>query len=134
VTTLTEAADAVCERWKTSWGTTTPFFLEGEVVQPPAAGNWARLYVRNMVSQQATLGPPTARKFLRRGRVYVEIKGESNKGRLRLDQLAHQARAVFEGVSFSGLRFFGALAREAGDDGKWLTYLVDAPFDYHETK
>lgn len=137
MTTLAQASEAIAARFKTQWGAlnpTIPFYLSGEVHAPPTRGQWLKLFVSQMSSGQATLGAVGTRKFIRRARVYIEVRDEADKGTLRCSQLAEQARAIFEGVSFSGLRFFGALVREAGEDGKWTTYLVDAPFDYHETK
>lgn len=135
MTTINEAREACYERWRSVWGSTTPYAFEGEVYTPPAADPHVLFRVLNTDSAQETLGAVGNRRFLRHASVVLTLKVQDGKGIKSLDVLAQQARAIFEGVSFSGLRFFAALPpREQPSDGKWKPTVVEIPFDYEERK
>jgi hypothetical protein len=133
MTTINEAREAVYERWDTQWGSTTPFTFENEDFDTPDVP-WARVSVRNQASEQRTLGAPGNRRFRRIASVFVQIFDLVDNGLLTLDGLSQTARTIFEGVSFSGLDFNNVVVRESGTDGKWYQFVVEAFFDYEETK
>lgn len=110
------------------------YAFEGEKYDPPSDSLWARLTVAHEAGTQDTLGVTGARKFLRRGRVLVQVFGPVDAGLRTLDLAADEIRDIFEGVTFSGLYFVGVDVRESGQDGEWLQLVVDAFFDYHEVK
>ena len=134
--TLTEAREAIYLRWITLWGTTTPFVFTNEKFKAPTDAPWARLTILHEQGGDPTLGPPGSnkRKFRRRGRVLINLFDKVDTGTRSLDLLASQARDIFEGTQFSGLYFVSADVREIGQDGEWQQFIVDAPFDYDETK
>jgi hypothetical protein len=134
VTTLNEAREAIYDRWKAEWDATVFEFDNQSKKLHEGSVNFARVTVRNLSSAQETLGAAGQRHFRRRGAVFVQIFTPENKGLKAGDDLAQEAREIFEGVSFDGLDFSGALVRESGADGKWFMHMVEATFDYDEIK
>lgn len=134
--TPNEAREAIYQRWAAQWGTTSPFVFDNETNTTLDAGivAWARVSARNNGGGQETLGPTGHRGYLRRGSVFVQIFTPLNRGMKDSAVLAHQARAIFEGVSFSGIDFNNGQVREVGPDGKWYMTVVEAAFEYYETK
>jgi len=134
VTTLDQAAESVAAQWVAEWGATTTFCLPNENFAKPASGPFVRLLVQHRPGGNATLGATGFRRHTRQARVFIHVYDDADIGTRRLNQLAQQARAVFESRSFSGLRFFPADVREGADEGRHKQMIVDAPFDYQETK
>lgn len=131
-----EARKAICTRWTTQWGNTTPFVFENEDNKTLDAGTvpWVRFVVRNVDGAQETLGPVGNRNYERRGLVLAQIFTPKDSGMKRGDVLSHQARAIFEGVSFEGIDFNNGRVREVVPDGKWQPFVMEADFIYYETK
>jgi len=123
MTTQAVAREAIYQRWVTNWGITTPYTFENESYTPPANSTWARLTIRHEQGGEVSLNSVGSRKFMRRGRVLVQIFDPVDSGTSNLDLLSDQARDVFEGASFSGLSFFGADIRESGSDGEYANSL-----------
>lgn len=131
--TFTEAREAIYQRWADN----TPlanWTLANEKYTAPNDTPWARVTVNHENGEQDSLGRIGQRKFLRRGRVLIQLFDQVDNGLQDLDVLAVAARAIFEGTTFAGISFIGADIRESGQDGEWYQILVDAPFDYQETK
>ncbi len=133
MTTINEAREAIYDRFVTAWGSTTPLTFDSENFAAPDEP-WARLTVRNSGSTQRTLGSPGNRRFRRVGSVFIQLFDLVDEGLANLDSLSRDARGVFEGVSFDGLDFTNVVIRESGADGKWFQFVVEAFFDYEETK
>lgn len=134
MTTINQAKEAIAARWVAQWGATTPFTLPNENFAKPATGPYVHLAVLHRPGADATLGGPGFRRHRRLARVLIQVYDDADEGTRQLDTLAQQARAVFESTSFDGLRFFPAEVREGADDGRHAQMVIDAPFDYHETK
>ena len=133
--TLVEAREAIYQRWVDNLpGGLTNYTFGNEKYTPPNDTVWARLTVNHEAGEQDSLGKAGDRKFLRRGRVLIQIFDAVDNGIRSLDVIADAARDIFEGTRFSGLYFINADIRETGPDGEWFQILVDAPFDYQETK
>lgn len=139
MTTVDEAREAIQQRWLSQWGAATLTAFENES-QPTldglAAGTsaWVYVIVRHTGGGQETLGPTDHRKFERRGSVVAEIRTPLDRGMKRGADLAHAARAIFEGTSFSGIDFTNGQVQEQGPDGKWYRHTASITFNYHETK
>ena len=136
MTTIAAAREAITERFSTQWAAAqpaVPFTLENEAYTAPAT-SWVRMTIQNVDSFQETLGAVGRRRFIRRGSVFVQIFVATDAGVTPADTLARDARIIFEGVSFSGLRFNNAVIREVGPDGRFYQSLVEAFFEYDETK
>ena len=75
-------------------------------------------------------------KFTRGGSVFVQVYVLGNKGTKEARTLATTARNVFEGVSLAGttVRFKDVIVRETGPTDKWYQTVVEAVFEYDETK
>jgi hypothetical protein len=136
MTTFAQARESIYQRWVDNW-TATPandWTFAGEEYTPPEDRPWARLSVRHQAIGGQTLGPANGRRFTRIASVFVQLYIPTNAGEGGLDTLMQAATDLFEGVSFDGLRFFQADPRETGPEEQWQTALVEAPFDYDETK
>lgn len=113
----------------------TQVVFENEKFSAPVDTPWARLTVSHEAGEQDTLGPIGERNFLRRGRVLIQLYTSVDIGVAALDALAHATRNIFEGVTLTGgLCFTSVDIRETGSDGEWFQFIVDAPFEYRETK
>lgn len=134
MTTLSEAREAIYQRFVDQWVTTTDFGFDNEEFEEPADEPWARLTVRSLSRAQDTLGRIGNRRFRSNALVFVQVFTRSNVGMKQGDDLATQAANIFEGVSFSGLDFREAAVSEIPDSGKWNQHVVEAPFDYDEIK
>lgn len=136
MTTIAEARETIYEAFVSGSSLTeAEIVFSNEKFEPPTDTPWARLTVNHEAGEQDTLGPVGERKFLRRGRVLIQLYDSVDNGVAALDALAHATRNIFEGVTLSGgLYFISADIRETGSDGEWFQFVVDAPFDYRETK
>lgn len=134
--TLNEAREAIYQRFVDNLpaGLGGRYSFENEKYDPAADLPWARLTVAHEDGTQDSFGATGNRKFLRRGRVLVQVFGPVDAGIRTLDLLSDEVRDIFEGVTFSGLYFVGVDVRESGQDGEWFQLVVDAPFDYWEIK
>ena len=132
MTTRAEAKQSVYQEFTTGWGSITPTTFDNEPYSP--AGEFARLTVRHLPNAQRTLGPPGARRFKRSAIAMVQVFTAVGVGTARSDQLVIVARDIFEGRSFGGLSFSNVNDREVGPDGDLYQVLVEAFFDYDETK
>ena len=135
MTTLNQAREAIYDEFVTDWGSTSPLTLDNEKVDPPTT-EWVRLSVRHTASTQDTLGAPGNRRFERIGSAFVQIFVPTDQGTLRADELATIAREAFEGKSLTGttIRFLDVIVREAGVDGQFYAVVVEATFEYDETR
>jgi len=134
MTTLNEAREAIYGVFVAVW--TEPYTLDNERFDPPDDAAWARLTVRHTGGTQETLGPAGSRKFARTGSCFVQIFVPTDQGVQELDTLATLAREAFEGVSIAGttVRFQNVVLRESGPDKKWYGAVIEAEFEYDETR
>lgn len=133
--TLNEAREAIYQEFASNTSLASANYTFGnEKYTPPTTGRWARLTVAHENGEQETLGEVGLRKFLRRGRVLVQLYDSVDNGLYDLDQLADATRDIFEGTTLSGVYFNNVDIRESGSDGEWYQVVVDAPFFYTETK
>ena len=135
MTTLNQARTAIYEEFQTVWGATTPFTFDNEKYTPPDT-EWVRLTVRHTASTQDTLGAQGNRRFERIGSAFVQIFVPTDQGTTRADELATIARETFEGKSLTGttIRFLDVIVRETGVDGQFYVVVVEATFQYDETR
>lgn len=135
-TTLSEAREAIYNQFIDGWGSLTPITRDNLDFNPSGLDEWVRLSVRHTASAQETLNSPGLRRFARFGSVFVQIYTEGNKGTSRTDDLAEAARNLFEGLSLSGttVRFLDVVFRETGAEEEWFQSIVEATFEYDETK
>lgn len=136
MTTLAAMRESITQRFEANFTATDRVFYQNEVAKPLATETWARLVVSNEGTPPSgiTMGKTGNRRFTRVARVLIQVWSPIRGGMAAVDALTQTARAIFEGVSFSGLRFFAADVRELETDGKHVGMIVDAPFDYEELK
>jgi hypothetical protein len=130
--TLTEAREAIYQRWSDNWG--GDLYFDGEPMEEPQEA-WARLSVRHIDSNQDTLGAPGNRQYRRQCSIIVQVFSPVEEGRGPLDALADTARAIWEGVSFSGITTYGGVqTTEIPSEGRWQQVNVEALADYYEVR
>lgn len=112
----------------------TQITLDNEDFNEPLDTPWLRLTVRTSIRRQNTLGRTGNRRFRTTAIAFIQVYTSSNTGTQAGDLLAMEAANLFEGISFSGLDFHAVTIRENGVDGKWYQHLVEAEFNYDETK
>ncbi len=136
VTTISAAREAIYQRFvdNVPTGIGANYTFANEKYTAPTDTVWARVTVNHEAGEQDTLGGTGDRKFLRRGRVLIQIFDIVDNGIGNLDTLSDAVRDIFEGTSFSSLCFYSVDVRETGPDGEWYQFVVDAPFDYQEQK
>lgn len=137
MTTMDEAKEAMYLAFVTAWNTTGfGYELDNEGFSPTAGVPWARCVVRHRGSGQETLGKAGNRRFARTGSVLTQIQTPTDEGTSRADSLATTVREAFEGVSLVGttVRFGDVTVRETGPSGGWYQTVVEANFEYDETR
>lgn len=142
MTTLSEAKQILYNAFVVGWTTTTPFQFDNENGtnlngSDPADGEapWLRIVARNETFEQHTLGPEGGRKFIRNGRLLIQIFVLANEqGSSAADTLSEQLTDIFEGKRFGGVTINTWLIREVGNDGKWYQVIADSTFEYEEIK
>lgn len=134
MTTQAEAREAIYLRFVTLWGTRTPYTFDAEAYDPPANADWVRLSVRHNRSDQESLGPPGARKYLRGGQIVVQVFTPADTGREAADGHEAVLRTIFEGVTFSGVTVNDAVFTEIGPDGDYEQANYVADFEYTHTR
>lgn len=142
MTTINQAREAIYDLFTDAWAVTvptpglrTPITYDNEKYDPPDTA-WVRLSVRHTGSTQETLGPAGSRSFMRQGIAFVQIFTPSDKGVAEADTLARVAALAFEGERIVGtsVRFLDVVTRETGPEGKWFGVVVQANFEYDETR
>ena len=137
MTTMAEAKQAMYSAFVTAWTTTGfRYALDNEEFDPTDGEPWARCVIRHNDSGQETLGRVGNRKFARLGSVLVQVQTPQNEGTTEADSLAVTVREAFEGVSLAGttVRFQDVVVRETGPTGAWFQTVVEANFEYDETR
>lgn len=142
--TLNQAREAIYAAFDTAWTTNTPnpgdkrtpIALDNEIYRPAENTAYVRLSVRHTGRTQRTLGKPGNRNFGSTGTAFVQVYVPTDTGLKAADILAQAAREVFEGVTLAatGVSFLDCVVRETGPDGKWFGVVVEATFDYEETR
>lgn len=132
--TIPDIEEAIYARFKASVPGSITYTFDNEAFITPETDPWVRFSIRPTSSTQETLGQPTNREFLRRGIVVMQLFTLAGSGVQLSNTLAEALRTIFEGVSFSDIRFTDCNARKIGTDGKWYQVNVEADFDYNQQK
>lgn len=150
--TLTEAANAAYDYWKTEWETTHPTLLSvrpnEKIKEPDEAWTgtgepgddllpvfWTKTTFRLLPGTQYTLGKKGQRLYRREAMIWVQVFGPESNGQEGLLALIDEINVILEGESFSGLDSNGAAnVTEVGGDGKWYQYSVTYPVTFYELK
>ncbi len=137
--TLVDARETMYQKFVDDWGATSPFTFDNEDYKPAADTAWVRVAVRHNSSSLEAIGGTGAggfNKFMRSGRVFIQVFTPIDQGTNEADTLAQAARAIFEGVTLSSnaIRFNNVIIREIGPDGSWYKINVECLFDYDERK
>ena len=131
-----EARQACNARFVEIWEARTPFALENEQHDIPPEGRTAVFRILDGRGNQDSMGKVGNRRFLHHPVARLDLWDDEGNGRADLDSDVLVFRGGFEGVTFSGLRFWGETrVLPIGSNGKGKFRLqVDIPFDYQEIK
>ena len=144
-TTYEEATDEVLTLFKAAWDTTAYATLvdyqnlapSGGVKLPPNAQSaWARVTLRNILGNQASLtGALATSRFDREGLLTVQVFVPAGEGLSEAYQLAKIVADAYEGVaSPNGVWFRNVRVNEIGEDGDFYQVNVLVDFSYSEIK
>lgn len=138
MTTLVEAREAIYGHFLGNY-TGLPaaqITADNEAFDAPEDLAWGRLAVREFVGRQESLGGLGNRKFLRTGSVFFQIFTPADQGTEEADTLAQEARELLEGVKLDAKQIWltNATVREIGPDGAWYNVVVEASYQYTETR
>jgi hypothetical protein len=138
MTTINQARAAIYEKFINDWPSqsiVTPFTFPNETFDSTELNEpWVRVSVNNTDANQETLGPKGLRKYRREGTIYIQCFDLSNNGLKTLDEIAANARGIFEGETFDGVYVDDSVIRESGPDGRWFMVVVSCFFHYNQTK
>jgi len=97
---------------------------------------WARITVRHLTGEQATLSNESGvRRWRRTGIVTVQVFTAFGTGLSTNDELSMIAARAFEGASTSsGVWFRNVSVQEIGQDEAWFQTNVVAEFEYDEVR
>jgi hypothetical protein len=136
-----QAAKSIYVQWMTLWpglSGSTPFVFDNDVIDESAT--YARVFVKNRMSEQYSLGAVGNRRWLRYGEIVVRLKGPANVGRKTMDQLVNAVIAVFEGQRLGssgtdvGLMTYAASTSEAPPNPQFWQTQITIPFEYYEVR
>jgi hypothetical protein len=96
-----QARSAVYKEFALQWADRTVLHRDGEAgfVEPNPGIAWVRLSFRNLGGGQLTLGPALGRKYRRTASAFVQVFTPPVQGVGVGATLAHDARAILEGVA-----------------------------------
>lgn len=137
MTTLNEASEAVLARFVSQWGSTTPYAFTNEEARDLDGGEsaWAWVNVAEVGGGQETLGKKGDRKYERVAEVRIQVFTPIGEGTQEGEQLASQARGIYEGERFSGLYFNDGRVTYVGpSEEKWDQNNAVIEFRFYETK
>ena len=132
MTTESQAKEIVYQEFISLWAGETEVTLENESFTP--ANKYVRITIRQLGSNQRTLGRTGNRKFRRDALVLIQVFTPADTGTGESDRLSKLAANIFEGKRLNGLSFGSVSSRGVGPSGSWYQALVEAPFDYDEIK
>jgi len=154
--TWAQAKQAILAHWETAWAAATwsipnpqtgtpqtavPYAFNNESFGEPEDGSaYAKVYVNDDISAQATIGPPGHRVHEDLGAVLVHLFSPVDTGDEGLDQLKEVAMAIYQSVSIGStdadtVDFFGAVRKsQPKRDGRRWRVVLDFPFVYRHTK
>lgn len=138
--TEAEAVEAVYQRWKAVWdvlhASDCPYVFENKPFNEPSPPTqWARVSMRQVDSNQHTLGTLGTRQWQRDAAVWVQLYRPLGEGTASLTGLVDDVRAVFEGASFDGVFPAGSPRMQTiGTDGNWYSAAVICPIFYYEQR
>lgn len=133
MTTINAAKEAILARFNTAWAGQTPAFFDNEGGKDQD-DSWVRVVVRMVTSQQESLGPAGARKFLRRGIILVQVFTPPDQGTAESDGLVQDVLEALESANFSGVWTDAGEVRDIGVLNKWYQANISIGFTFEETK
>lgn len=129
--TEAEAYEALLQHWATAWAAlqpTVPWRTDNEV--DDSLAQWARITMVPTVSNQASLGEDV--KWMRRGRIAVQLFSSPNVGPGALFRLIDDVRTCLEGKALAvGDERFNTVAASASPpstEGAWFMSVVDVEY------
>lgn len=134
--TVRVARDEMCALVATAWvagGLPLSSLAWDDLDYKPPEGPWARVTVRHMTGEQATLGPPGQRRYSRDGLLTVQTYSVPGGGLSSGPDIVKIVEDALRSASTpSGVWFRKVRVNEMGRDGRWYAVNVVAEFVYDE--
>lgn len=144
--TYANIEDTVTACFLQEWGATTPVILKNQqaVTITEETKAWVRFSVLQTASRQDSLGISGNRRFLRMGRIYVQVFVRSGTITSKLNELSNKVIEIYERGDKSPLRILGIAQQDLADgankkasitgDGTWFGTLINISFAFDEVK
>lgn len=144
--TYANIEDTVTTCFLQEWGNTTPVILKNQqaVTITEETKAWVRFSVLQTASRQDSLGTSGNRRFLRMGRIYVQVFVRSGTITSKLNELSNKVIEIYERGDKSPLRILGITQQDLADgaskkasitgDGTWFGTLINISFAFDEVK
>lgn len=128
------------------WGDTTPVVLKNQQAVDIEDGEeaWVRFSVLRTASQQDSLGSTGTRRFLRMGRIYVQVFVRVGSITSLLNELCTKVVTFYERTGISPIRVQQIYQQDFLDgadekatttgDGAWFGSLINIQFAFDEIK
>lgn len=138
--------DTVTACFLQEWSDTTPVILKNQQAIEITEGNeaWVRFSVLRTASTQNSLGTYGNRRFLRMGRIYVQIFVRTGSITSKLNELSAKVVEIYERGDKTPLRILGITQQDLADgadkkasvtgDGTWFGTLINISFAFDEVK
>jgi len=134
--TYNEVREALLKVIDDEW-TATEFYFDNEIQNKPTNREWLHFRVRNLHSEQTSLGKPGNRRYTHYGIVRAELWGPTNEGMKTLELRADELKDLFEGIGeFNGVRvrIYNASIRDGETDGASHSMVVQFDYEFDEIK
>lgn len=144
--TYENVEDQLTKCFLRSWGTTTPVVLKNQkqVEFGKETEAWVRYSILRTASAQDSLGASGNRRFLRIGRVFVQIFVRVGMKTSRLNSLCSKVVDIYENVSLPNFRVLQILqqdltegeegTRSKNGNGAWFGTMINVQFAFDEIK
>lgn len=137
-----EAKKRILQHWITEWAARTPYAIDNRRLTQPVPP-FASVQITGLDSDQATIGAPGRRRYLRAGWIDVKLYDARDVGTKQLDDLAEIVVGIFEGkriggtAAHHGITTFATAIGEARNDREYpdlWCVLCRTSFEFHERR
>lgn len=144
--TYANIEDILTKCFLQQWNNETPVILKNQLQEEVEddVEAWVRFSVLRTASAQDSFGGRTNRRFLRLGRIFVQVFVKSGTITSRQNELCSKIIDMYENCNVSGLRIIQILQQDMPDgatrtakvtgDGKWFGTMINVQFAFDEIK
>lgn len=146
ILTFDTADDCLTAHFLKEWGDRTPVILKNQKQEdiPQSADAWCRYAVLMTASAQDSYGTEGNRRFVRMGRVFVQIFVRVGNLTSLMNELSAKVVEIYENVNLNPVRVRLISQQDLPDgssreakvtgDGSWFGTLINVQFAFDEVK